>query len=651
MKMQLEEELENAFDKLVEKIKKETGKADVNALRKAFEFSALAHKNQYRLSGEPYVLHCVAVAEIVSDYLNDTVSIQAALLHDVCRDAGIPISSIEKEFGEQVAKIVDGLTRIGKIPFLKLEQAEAENIRKMLLVLSKDVRIIIIKLADRLHNMRTISFLPEHKQKRMAEETFEIYIPIAHKLNITKIKNELEDLYLSVIEPESYSQIKKALEEKRKGKEKETERIRNEIEKILKSKGIDVTVKSREKHIYSIYKKMKRKELTFNQLMDLFAIRIITKRVSDCYRILEIISENYKIIPGSLDDYIASPKSNMYQSIHINFLTENEQNIEAQIRTEEMDRIAEMGIAAHWKYKGHSEEEFDKKIEWMKNLLNWQKQITEEKEYIEGIKIELFERGVVVFTPKGDMIELPNGSTALDFAFALHTSIGLNADKVKVNGKIVPFNHILSDGDIVEVATSPQKRVNVNWLGIVKTSKAKAKIRAALNLIGPKKSNVKEPEVAISERGKKARMENGELVAQINSPNIDLAKCCNPTVNDKIVTYPPKQGRYTIHKADCKTFEKTSEFKRKINARWEIQTNIYLQKMNLVSEDRPRLLSDLIKLLMGQHIEIKKINISETKDDRVMINLVLAYNSSEQIEKIKNEVKRIPGIKEAFLVV
>ncbi len=651
MKMQLEEELENAFDKLVEKIKKETGKADVNTLRKSFEFSALVHKNQYRLSGEPYVLHCVAVAEIVSDYLNDTVSIQAALLHDVCRDAGIPINTIEKEFGEQVAKIVDGLTRIGKIPFLKLEQAEAENIRKMLLVLSKDVRIIIIKLADRLHNMRTISFLPEHKQKRMAEETFEIYIPIAHKLNITKIKNDLEDLYLSVIEPESYSQIKKALEEKRKGKEKETERIRNEIEKILKSKGIDVTVKSREKHIYSIYKKMKRKELTFNQLMDLFAIRIITKRVSDCYRILEIISENYKIIPGSLDDYIASPKSNMYQSIHINFLTENEQNIEAQIRTEEMDRIAEMGIAAHWKYKGHSEEEFDKKIEWMKNLLNWQKQITEEKEYIEGIKIELFERGVVVFTPKGDMIELPNGSTALDFAFALHTSIGLNADKVKVNGKIVPFNHILSDGDIVEVATSPQKKVNVNWLGIVKTSKAKAKIRAALNLIGPKKSNVKEPEVAISERGKKARMENGELVAQINSPNIDLAKCCNPTVNDKIVTYPPKQGRYTIHKADCKTFEKTSEFKRKINARWEIQTNIYLQKMNLVSEDRPRLLSDLIKLLMGQHIEIKKINISETKDDRVMINLVLAYNSSEQIEKIKNEVKRIPGIKEAFLVV
>ncbi|MEM4134210.1 MAG: RelA/SpoT family protein [Candidatus Micrarchaeia archaeon] len=649
--MQLEEEVENAFGKLVEKVKKENEKIDINALRKAIEFASIAHKNQYRLSGEPYIMHCIAVAEIVSDYLNDVVSIQAAIIHDVCRDAGIPTITIEKEFGEQVAKIVDGLTKIGKIPFLKLEQAEAENIRKMLLVLSKDVRIIIIKLADRLHNMRTISFLPEHKQKRMAEETFQIYIPIAHKLNITKIKNELEDLYLSVMEPEAYLQIKNALEEKRKGKEKETERIRNEIEKLLKAKGIDVRVKSREKHIYSIYRKMKRKELTFDQLMDLFAIRIITKRVSDCYRILEIISENYRIIPESLDDYIASPKSNMYQSIHINFLTENDQNIEAQIRTEEMDRIAEMGIAAHWKYKGHGEEEFDKKIEWMKNLLEWQKQITEENEYIEGIKIELFERGVVVFTPKGDMIELPNGSTALDFAFALHTSIGLNADKIKVNGKIVPFNQVLNDGDIVEVLTSPQKRVNINWLGIVKTSKAKAKIRAALNLTGPKKNITKEPEVAISERGKKARMENGELIAQINSPNINIAKCCNPTINDKIVTYPPKDGRYTIHRADCKTFEKTAEFKRKINARWEIQTNIYLQKINVVSEDRPKLLSDLIKLIMGQHIEIKKINISETKDERIMINLVLAYNSNEQIEKIKNEVKKIPGIKEAFLIV
>ncbi|MCX8202358.1 MAG: RelA/SpoT family protein [Candidatus Micrarchaeota archaeon] len=649
--MQLDQEIENAFENLIANIERNGSRVDKPAIRKAVEFAALAHRNQYRLSGEPYIMHCIEVANIVSQYLNDTVSIQASLLHDVCRDAGVPISSIEKEFGEHVSKIVEGLTKLGKIPFLKLEQAEAENIRKMLVVLSKDVRIIIIKLADRLHNMRTISYLPEHKQKRMAEETMEIYVPIAHKLNITKIKNELEDLYLSVMDPDAYSKIKEALAEKRKGKEKETDRIRAEVESLIKSKGIDVIVKSREKHIYSIYRKMKKKELTFDKLMDLFAIRIITKRVSDCYRILEIIGENYKILPETLDDYIASPKSNMYQSIHINFLTENGHNIEAQIRTEEMDRIAEMGIAAHWKYKGHGEEEFDKKIEWMKNLLSWQKQITEEKEYIDGVKIELFERGVVAFTPKGDMIELPNGSTALDFAFALHTSIGLNADKIKVNGKIVPFNHILSDGDIVEVITAPQQRVNINWLGNVKTSKAKAKIRAALNLLGPKKSGAKELETAISEKGKKARMEGGELIAQINSPNINLAKCCNPTINDAIVTYPPKEGRYTIHRLNCKTFEKTPEFKRKINAKWEGHSNVYLQKINLVSEDRPKLLSDLIKVLINHQIEIKKINIGETRDERIIINLVLAYNSNEQIEKIKNEIKKISGIKEVFLVI
>ncbi|MCS7109187.1 MAG: RelA/SpoT family protein [Candidatus Micrarchaeota archaeon] len=643
-------EAEMEFEKLVAKIEKEGGKIDKAALKKAFDFASEVHKNQYRLSGDLYIMHCLAVADIVSEYLNDTISVQAALLHDVCKEGEIPLTTVEKQFGPQVAKIIDGLTKIGRIPFLKLEQAEAENIRKILVALSKDVRIIIIKLADRLHNMRTISYLPPEKQRKMAEETFEIYVPIAHKLNITKIKNELEDLYLSIIDPVEYNKIKEALAEKKKGKEREMERIRSEVENLIKSKGIDAIVKGREKHIYSIYRKMKRKELTFDNLMDLFAIRIITKRVNDCYRILEIISENYKILPETLDDYIASPKSNMYQSIHINFLTSNGQNIEAQIRTEEMDRIAEMGIAAHWKYKGHKEEGIDKKIEWMKNLLSWQKEISEKKEYIEGIKIELFERGVVVFTPKGDMIELPSGATALDFAFALHTNIGLNTDKIKVNGKIVPLNHTLNDGDIVEVIVAPQQKVNINWLSIVKTSKAKAKIRAALKLTGPKKQNIREPEISIAEKGRKARIENGELVAQINSPNIIIAKCCNPNINDKIVTYPPKEGKYTIHKSDCKTFQATKESMRKINARWEIE-NIYIQKVNVISEDRPKLLSDIIKILMQNNLEIKKINIKEAKDDKIMLNLVLSYHSSEQIEKTKNEIKKIYGVREVFLIV
>ena len=646
--MQLEKEIEAEFEKLMQR----TGSQgpEKAQIRKALEFAALAHKNQYRLSGEPYVLHCLAVAGIISEYSGHVTTIQATLLHDVCRDAGIPISTIEKEFGENVAKIVEGLTKIGKIPFLRLEQAEAENIRKMMLILSKDVRLILIKLGDRLHNMRTVKYLPDHKQKRMAEETIEIYVPLAHKLNITKIKNELEDLYLSVAEPETYAQIRNSLQEKKKDKVGEVEKIRAEIESLLKAKGIDVTVKSREKHVYSIYKKMKKKELTFDQLMDLFAIRIMTKRVSDCYRILEIINENYGMVPGSLDDYISSPKSNMYQSIHLNFMTKKGQNIEAQIRTEEMDRIAESGIAAHWKYKGHEQEEYDKKIEWMKNLLSWQKEIKEEKEYVDGIKIELFERGVVAFTPKGDMIELSAGSTALDFAFALHTSIGFHADKIKVNGSLVPFNHQIQDGDIVEVITSPVQKANVNWLGIVKTSKAKGKIRTALKMVGKRRNIQAEVETIEQERGKKAKLVEGEVIAYINSPNIRMPKCCNPGINDEIVTYPPKDGKYTLHKKGCKSFINSPEAKRKIGASWGEKASIYLQRINIISEDRPTLLSEVIKSLMQCKVNIQKINISNTKDEKVMINMIVRYNSKEEVDRIRQEIKKISGVKEVYLI-
>ncbi len=646
--MQFEKEIEEEFEKLMRKIGSEG--PEKAQIRKAFEFAALAHKNQYRLSGEPYIFHCMAVAEIVSEYSNDITTLQAALLHDVCKDVGIPIQTIEQEFGDNVAKIVDGLTKIGKIPFLRLEQAEVENIRKMMLILSKDVRIILIKLGDRLHNMRTIRYLPEYKQKRMVEETIEIYVPLAHKLNITKIKNELEDLYLSVVEPETYKQIKNSLEEKKKDKIGEVEKIRTEIERLLKSRGIDVMVKGREKHIYSIYKKMKKKELTFDQLMDLFAIRIITKRVSDCYRILEIINEKYGMIPGTLDDYISSPKSNMYQSLHLNFITKKGQNIEAQIRTEEMDRIAESGIAAHWRYKGHEQGEYDKKIEWMRNLLSWQKEIKEEKEYIDGIKIELFERGVVAFTPKGDMIELSAGSTALDFAFALHTNIGLHADKIKVNGNLVQFNHTIQDGDIVEVITSPSQKANINWLGIVKTSKAKGKIRAALKMVGKRKNIQREVKIVEQEKGKKAKIENGELIAYINSPNIKIPKCCNPGINDEIVTYPPKEGKYTIHKKDCKAFASSPEAKRKIPAFWGEKTSIYLQKINIISEDRPTLLSEVIKNLMKHKVNIQKINISDTKDEKIMINMIIRYNSMEEVNKIRQDMKKIDGVKEVYLL-
>jgi len=645
--------LEDAFSKFMAIAKKKGADIDVSAVRKAFESAAMAHRLQKRLSGEPYVLHSLAVAEIILDYIPDTVAVQAALLHDVPRDAGMPVEYIERDFGETVGLIVDGLTRIGKIPFMSLEQAEAENIRKMMLILSKDVRIILIKLADRLQNMRTIGYLPPEKQERMARETMEIYAPLAHKLNIPKIKNELEDLSFSVLNPEEYRRLKTAMDLKRTGREGEIERIRSDMEKELKRKGMDVLVRSREKHLYSVYKKIRKKEIGVDQVHDLFAVRIITKRVSDCYRVLEVLGQMYKPIPGTLDDYISAPKPNMYQSLHVNLLTEKGQNVEAQIRTEEMDRLAESGIAAHWKYKGHAQEEYDKKIEWMKSLLNWQKEVKEEKEYIEGLKIELFERGIVAFTPKGDMIELPPESTALDFAFMLHTSIGLHTDKIKINGKIVPLSHPVADGDMVEVMTSPQMRANTNWLTFVKGSKAKSKIRVALKMGGPKRKVAVEARIAHAEDegpAGKAKLVGGVLVVKHGMTNVRIAKCCTPTGHDEIVTYPPKMGNYTIHAKGCPTFKKSPEAKRAIPAEWVHEKGELIQKVNVTGEDRPTLLSDILKVIIPSHVQIEKVSISMTKDEKVMITLVLRMHKKGDFEGLKGSMKEVRGVREVYAV-
>lgn len=645
--------LEESFSKFMATSRGKKADIDEAAVRKAFESAAMAHRLQKRLSGEPYVLHSLAVAEIVLDYLPDTAAIQAAILHDVPRDAGMPVEYIERDFGPTVGLIVDGLTKIGKIPFMSLEQAEAENIRKMMLILSKDVRIILIKLADRLQNMRTVSYLPLEKRERMARETMEIYAPLAHKLNIARMKNELEDLAFSVLNPGEHQKLKAAMDQRRAGREDEIGRIRATIEKELKRKGMDVVVKAREKHLYSIFKKIQKKQQTFESIIDLFAVRVIAKRVSDCYRVLEVLGNMYRPVPGTLDDYISAPKPNMYQSLHVNLLTEKGQNIEAQIRTEEMDRLAESGIAAHWKYKGHEQEEYDKKIEWMKSLLNWQREVKEESEYIEGLKIELFERGVVAFTPKGDMIELSEGSTALDFAFMLHTSIGLHADKIKINGKIVQLSHPVADGDMVEVMTSPNMKANTNWLTFVKGSKAKSKIRVALKMEGPKRKVVVETRIAHPEDegpAGKAKLVDGVLVIKHGMTNVRIAKCCNPTGHDEIVSYPPKAGNYTIHAKSCPTFKKSQEAKRAIPVEWIHDKGELIQKINITGEDRPTLLSDILKVIIPSHVQIEKVSISMTKDEKVMITLVLRLHKKEDIDELKLKLKQVKAVKEVYAV-
>jgi len=639
-----------AYQRFVDLARAKGVELDWPVIEKAFKFAALTHRNQYRLSGEPWIAHSLAVAEILLDYAPDTTTIAASLLHDVVKDGGVPITYIERDFGKKIALIVDGLTKLGRIPFLTLEQAEAENIRKMMLALSKDLRIILIKLADRLHNMRTIELLPRSKQELIARETLEIYAAIARKLNLTAINNELEDLAFAVLWPDEYKHIVEALAERKEERDAETERLRTMIEHELKGRGLHVRVYGRAKHLYSIFRKMKKKQLSFDELMDLTALRVITKTVPECYRVLSIITEMFKPIPNTLDDYIVTPKPNMYQSLHVSLVSDKGKPIEVQIRTEEMHEIAERGVAAHWRYKGISEEEYDKKLEWMQALLQWQKEAKESAEYVEGLKVEFFERGIVVFTPKGDLVELPEGATGVDFAYAIHRDIGDHCDKVKVNGKIVPLSQPLNDGDIVEIITSPQLKINSNWLAFVKTKKAKSHIKAALQFGERKPRPKKESQVivlpsAVSKQ--KAKIVDGVLEVAPGMHNIKLAKCCNPMPGQKIVALELEtKDKYSIHTYDCREIKK--EMKRAIPATWLETGGAYIQKLNVIGEDKPTLLSDVLKTVLQRKLAIERLNVSTTRDGHIALAFVIRFHSDSELNETKAELKNVPGVREVY---
>lgn len=641
-----------AFERFASVAKAKEVQLDWPVVERAYKFAALTHRSQRRLSGDPLIAHCLAAAEILLDYAPDTTTIEAALLHDSVKDGGVPIEYIERDFGKKVAVIVDGLTKLGRIPFLTLEQAEAENIRKMMLALSRDIRIILIKLADRLHNMRTVEFLPPSKREQVARETLEIYAAIARKLNLTAINNELEDLSFAVLWPEDNRHITEALAERSEEREAETERLRSRIESELKGRGMHVTVHGRAKHLYSVFRKMKKKQLTFEELMDLTALRVITRTVPECYRILSILTELFPPIPNTLDDYILAPKPNMYQSLHISLMSDRGKPIEVQIRTEEMHEIAEMGVAAHWKYKGATEEEYDKKLEWMQSLLKWQKEVKEAAEYIEGLKVEFFERGIVAFTPKGDMVELPEGATGIDFAYAIHREIGDHCDRVKVNGKAVQLSQPLKDGDIVEVLTAPQPKINSNWLAFVKTKKARSQIKAALQLAEKRpKARKKAAELEISlptaVSRQKARIVEGVLEVAPGMPNIKLARCCSPVPGQPIIAIELEaKDKYSIHAADFKEIGR--ERKRAIPAQWLETRGAYIQKLNVVGEDKPTLLSDVLKAVMFRKLAIERLNVSTTRDGHIALAFIIRFHSEKELNETKTDLKAVAGVREVY---
>ncbi|MHC6180661.1 RelA/SpoT family protein [Clostridium sp. JNZ X4-2] len=469
------------LERLIELIDKNCNNVDKNMVEKAYYFADEAHKRQKRESGEPYIMHPVEVACILAEMGLDTSTIVAGLLHDVIEDTDFSHEDVSREFSPEVANLVEGVTKLGKIEYKTKEEQQADNVRKMLLAMANDIRVILIKLADRLHNMRTLKYLPVEKQKEKAKETFDIYAPLAHRLGMSKIKWELEDLAFRYVNQNEYYFIVRKIAEKRVERERYIEQIIKQLKESLKKSGIDADIEGRPKHFYSIYRKMVQKNKTIDQIFDLTAVRILVDTVKDCYASLGIAHTIYKPIPGRFKDYIAMPKPNMYQSLHSTVMGPQGKPFEIQIRTFEMHKTAEYGIAAHWKYKEGVEtaEDIDKKLTWLREMLEWQRETSDAEEFMERFKIDLFSDEVFVFTPKGTVINLPYEATPIDFAYKIHTDIGNSCIGAKVSGKMVPLDYHLKTGEIVEIlASSTPKGPSIDWLNVVKSNQAKSKIRA-----------------------------------------------------------------------------------------------------------------------------------------------------------------------------
>ncbi len=472
------------FEDIVDRIQQNHPDADVDMLRSAYIFSAKVHQGQTRLSGESYLNHPIEVAAILANLKLDAATVTAGLLHDTIEDTSATSEEIRETFGDEVARLVDGMTKLSRMELQSREQREAENFRKMIVAMAKDVRVILIKLADRLHNMRTLKHLPVEKQKRIAQETLDIYAPLANRMGISRIKTELEDLSFMYLNPEAYQDLTRKVAQRRIERESYINELIETMKRQLAEHGYQGEVKGRPKHFYSIYQKMQKQGISFEDVYDLIAIRIITDTKVNCYAILGLIHSLWTPVPGRFKDFIGVPKSNLYQSLHTTVIGPKGERVEFQIRTEEMHRLAEEGIAAHWRYKEKAaiSQREEQQYAWLRQLLEWQKDVPDAKEFMETVKGDLFPDVVYVFTPRGDVKELPLGSTPVDFAYSVHTDIGHQCVGAKVNGRIVPLKHELNNGDKIEVVTQTGHTPSRDWLKFVKTSKARTRIKAWLKI-------------------------------------------------------------------------------------------------------------------------------------------------------------------------
>jgi GTP pyrophosphokinase len=607
---------------LLEELARYQPGADLALLERAYRFSEACHQGQQRASGEPYVSHPLEVARLLVEFKMDALTVTAGLLHDVLEDTRATKQELEREFGREVAELVDGVTKLSKLAFSSREERQAENFRKMVVAMARDLRVLLIKLADRLHNMRTLQYLPPDRARAVARETLDIYAPLAHRLGMAKVKAELEDLALRTLHPEDYLDLQRRVAKRRLEREAEINQVIAILEQKLREVGIEAQIRGRPKHFYSIWKKMHEQGREFDEIYDLTAVRVITNTVRDCYGALGVVHSLWKPVPGRFKDFIAMPKVNMYQSLHTTVIGPRGDPVEIQIRTWEMHRIAEEGIAAHWLYKEKKagKDKLDESLLWLRQLLETQQELKDPREFLDTVRVDLVPDEVYVFTPKGDVKALPEGSTPIDFAYAVHTEIGHHCVGAKVNGKLVPLRTVLKQGDIVEIITSPNAHPSRDWLKFVRSTRARAKINqwlkteerarsielgrellerearkyrlSAATLLGSEearrvaadlgfpglddllaalgygKASVAQvlhklaPGAVATEpekpRGPTARphAEQGVRIRGVDDLLVRFARCCNPVPGDQIVGFITRGRGLTVHTRDCLTVAK-----------------------------------------------------------------------------------------------
>jgi len=675
----------------------------VEEVYRAYLLGARAHEGQSRVSGEPYISHPVAVARILSEMRMDANCIIAAILHDVIEDTPTLKENLIEEFGEEVADLVDGVSKLTQIDFRTKAEAQAENFRKMMLAMVKDIRVIIIKLADRLHNMRTLDAMPPDKRRRIARETMDIYAPIANRLGIFKMRHELLDLSIKSAYPMRYRALESACREVVGYRKEIFNTIETAIRNRLKEGDIDATVKYRQKNIHSIYRKMKEKKISFKSLTDVFGVRIMTDSVDDCYRVLGVMHNLYKPLPGKFKDYLAIPKTNGYQSLHTSLFGPHGVAVEIQIRTEDMDHFAESGIAAHWLYKegeNSTTTAQSRALEWLKNLLEMQQKSGSSQEFLESVKVDLFPDEIYVFTPKGDIKKLPRGSTVVDFAYAVHTDVGNNCVAARVDGRMSPLSSRLYNGQTIEIVSSETSRPHPSWLDFVITARARTNIRHFLkslqkteaitlgqrlleqsvsNLVGSEETITKERFSRVLEQYKLKDSE--ELLAEIGLGNrnsilvakamyeiedditefdiagmplaikgtegmvVSFAKCCRPVPGDAIVGFMSSGKGIVVHQQNCPNITETSSENRQLSVQWSDHVEgEYLAFLRVQVANQRGVLANLAATIANMSSNIEHVQLTEKDGSISTMEFVVTVKDRTHLARIMKKLRSLPVV-------